>query len=387
MEPLLQPDARIFKPLNIPEKILMGPGPTNASKVVRDACSLPMLGPVDKELLQVMDDCKAGIQYLFQTENKYTFAVSGTGHAALECAIMNMVEVGDRILVAEHGVWGFRAADMVKRVGGIPIKITRPPGENFQLSDFEEGLKQNSAKMLFIAHSESSTGVIQPLEGLGDLCHKYNCLLLVDTVASIGGCPVYMDKQNIDILYSGSQKVLSCPPGPAPISFGSRAVESFRARKTPPVSFYFDFDHLTNYWGCTEDPVRYHHTGMMSNLYGFREGLRILAQEGLGNCWNRHLKCAELFHSTLETNGFELFVKNKSARLPTVTAIRIPKNVNFAEFKSHVLKNCNMDISGGLGPTAGLVFRVGLLGENCTTARVDMLANAMVKALKFCLKK
>ncbi|NXS14444.1 SPYA protein, partial [Neodrepanis coruscans] len=217
------PPQRLLRPLVVPERLLLGPGPSNVPHRIQAAGGRQLLGHMHPEMLQVMDEIKAGIQYAFQTQNQLTLAISGSGHCAMEAALFNLLEHGDTILVAINGIWGQRAADIARRLEANVCELLKPPGEYFTPCDIEEGLVQHKPSVLFITHGESSTGVLQPLEGLGELCHRHGCLLLVDAVASLGGAPIFMDQQEIDVLYSGSQKVLNTPPGSAPISFSERA--------------------------------------------------------------------------------------------------------------------------------------------------------------------
>ena len=191
-----------------------------------------------------MDDIKAGVQYIFQTKNTTSFALSATGHAAMECVMTNMLEPGRTVLIANNGIWGIRSADMARRQGATVKEITVEAGNNFTLDQIENGVKEHKPDMLFMTHGESSTGVVQALEGVGAMCHQNNCLLAVDTVASLGGVPLQADKLEIDVIYTGSQKVLGVPPGTAPISFSPRAVEAFKSRTKPPCSFYLGKDKI-----------------------------------------------------------------------------------------------------------------------------------------------
>uniref|UniRef100_A0AAQ4QP83 Alanine--glyoxylate aminotransferase n=1 Tax=Gasterosteus aculeatus aculeatus TaxID=481459 RepID=A0AAQ4QP83_GASAC len=375
---------------------------------------------------QIMSDIKSGIQYMFQTRNSMTFAVSGTGHTAMECAICNAVEPGESVLTAVNGIWGERAADMADRIGGRVNTMVAAPGVFFTNAEIEQALSKHRPVLFFLTHGESSTGVLHPLEGIGQLCLKYNCLFLVDSVASIGGAPLHMDRQGsgldpatypqphwegqmhvlsclvffchtkiyfvvvfsgIDILYTGSQKVLNAPPGTAPISFSERACQKIFSRRTKPVSFCLDLSWLANYWGCDGKPSRvYHHTGPVTAFYSLRESLAVLAEEGLENSWERHQKVAEYFHTALESMGLKLFVKEKNARLPTVTTIVAPHGYDWKDITSYLMKTHNLEISGGLGPSVGLVLRVGLMGCNSSKANVDMVLAALKDALKHCHK-
>uniref|UniRef100_A0A8C3K7X3 alanine--glyoxylate transaminase n=1 Tax=Calidris pygmaea TaxID=425635 RepID=A0A8C3K7X3_9CHAR len=249
---------------------------------------------------------------------------------------------------------------------------------------FMQGLVQHKPSVLFIAHGESSTGVLQPLEGLGKLCHRHGCLLLVDAVASLGGAPIFMDQQEIDVLYSGSQKVLNAPPGSAPISFSERAREKILRRKTKPPSFYLDMAWLANYWGCDGEPRRYHHTAPINSFFSLREGLTMLVELGLETSWERHqANCAQLCQG-LRDLGLELFVKEEKARLPTITTVRVPEGYDWRDITAFLMENHSIEIAGGLGPSVGKVLRIGLMGCNSTSGNVDSVLRALRDALARC---
>ncbi|XP_067946216.1 alanine--glyoxylate aminotransferase-like [Watersipora subatra] len=372
----------LLRPITVPHKVLMGPGPSSSSPRVLAAGSLPLLGHLHSEFVQIMDECKAGIQYLFQTQNKMTLAATATGHGAMEMACGNMVEPGDKVLVATNGIWGSRFTEMVRRHGGCPVIIEKQ-GKAFTHDEIERALAVNKPQLMFITHSESSSGLLQPVTNLGHLCHKYNCLLIVDSVASAGGVPLFMDKWGIDVLYTGSQKCLSSTPVPSPISFSDRAYQRFLNRKSKPVSYYFDLEALANYWGCDGAPVRrYHHTGAIAAMYSLRESLAVLAEEGLVNSWKRHADCAERLRNGVRRLGLELFIPEPDHRLPTILAIVVPPGVDWKAVSAHFMKKYRLEVSGGLGPTAGKIWRVGLMGYNATLQNVDKFLQVFQESLK-----
>ncbi|XP_040469702.1 serine--pyruvate aminotransferase isoform X1 [Falco naumanni] len=378
------PPQVLLRPLAVPERLLLGPGPSNVPPRILAAGSQQLLGHMHPEVLQVMDEIKAGIQYAFQTRNRLTLAISGTGHCAMEAALLNLLDRDDTALVAVNGIWGQRAADIARRLGANVHELLKPPGEYFTLWDIEEGLVQHKPSVLFITHGESSTGVLQPLEGLGELCHRHGCLLLVDAVASLGGAPIFMDQQEVDVLYSGSQKVLNAPPGSAPISFSERAREKMLRRKTKPLSFYLDMSLLANYWGCDGELRRYHHTAPINSFFSLREGLAMLAELGLENSWERHqANCIQLCQGLCDL-GLELFVKEEKARLPTVTTVRVPEGYDWKEITAFLMDNYSIEIAGGLGPSVGKVLRIGLMGCNSTSGNVDRVLCALRDALRHC---
>ncbi|KAI5628315.1 alanine--glyoxylate and serine--pyruvate aminotransferase a, partial [Silurus asotus] len=383
----VSPPQCLLRPFVVPHRLLLGPGPSNVSARIVTAACQPMLGHLHPETIEIMDQIKSGIQYAFQTQNRMTLAVSGPGHAAMECAIFNSVEPGDSVLIAVNGIWGERAAEIAQRIGAKVNTIVTPAGRYFTNNEIEQALAKYNPVLFFLTHGESSTGVVHPIDGIGDLCHKYGSLFLVDSVAALGGSPIYMDKQEIDILYTGSQKVLNAPPGTAPISFSERACHKIFSRKTKPVSFFLDLSWLASYWGCDEKPTRiYHHTGPITALYSLREALAILAEMGLEKSLKRHKDVAEYFHAGLEKMGLKLFVEEKKVRLPTVTTIVAPPGYDWKEITGFIMKNHNIEISGGLGPSVGKVLRVGLMGCNSNKDNVDMILEALSEALRHCHK-
>merc|ERR1711936_88002 len=373
----------LAQPINVPLKTLTGPGPSNVSDRVLQAQALPTLGHLHPEFTKIMDDIKAGVQYIFQTKNTMTLALSATGHAAMECVMTNMLEPGKTVLIANNGIWGVRSADMARRQGATVKEIVTGAGTNFSLAQLTAGIREHKPDLLFVTHGESSTGVVQPLEGVGAMCHQNNCLLAVDTVASLGGVPVMADQMEIDVIYTGSQKVLGVPPGTAPISFSARAVQAFKSRSKPPCSFYLDLGWLGEYWNCWPGKGRvYHHTAPVNTLYGLREGLALVAEEGLENCWRRHRLCADHLQTGLSEMGLEMFVPDPKARLPTVTTIKVPEGVNWQAVAGHCMKNHLVEISGGLGPSAGKVWRIGVMGNNANIRTVQKVLDAFREALE-----
>ncbi|XP_068819917.1 alanine--glyoxylate aminotransferase isoform X2 [Capricornis sumatraensis] len=403
---LVAPPAALSKPLFIPSRLLLGPGPSNLTPRVMAAGGLPVLGHMHQEVYQIMDEIKQGIQYVFQTRNPLSLAISGSGHCALEAALFNLLEPGDSFLVGVSGIWGQRAQDIAERIGARVCPMVKAPGGHFTLQEVEEALAQHKPVLLFLAHGESSTGVLQPLDGYGELCHRHQCLLLVDSVASLGGAPIYMDRQaqpawngvgpagegsgptarldGIDVLYSGSQKVLNAPPGTSLISFSDKAKNKIYARKTKPVSFYLDIQWLANFWGCDDRPRTYHHTTPIISLYSLRESLAHLAEQGLENSWQQHREASEYLHTCLQGLGLQLFVKDQALRLPTITSVVVPMGYDWRDIVKYIMDHHHIEIAGGLGPSAGKVLRIGLLGGNATRENVDRVTRALREALQRC---
>jgi len=376
------PPEVLKKPINVPSKIMMGPGPSNCSERVLKAQALPTIGHLHPEFCHIMDEVKAGCQYVFQTKNPMTLALSATGHGGMEAVMVNMLEQGTVILIADSGIWGKRSAEMAKRHGGDVRVVQAEAGTSFTLAQIAAAVEEHKPEILFVTHGESSTGVVQGLEGLGPLCHSHNCLLAVDTVASLGGAPLKADQLEIDVIYTGSQKVLGVPPGLAPISFSPKAVEKYVARKTPPISFYLDLTWLGEYWDCWPGKARvYHHTAPTNAMYGLREGLAIIAEEGMENCWRRHRLCADRLHQGIAELGLELFVEDPADRLPTVTTIKVPEGLDWKAVIGYCMKNHLVEIAGGLGPSAGKVWRIGCMGNNANLKTVNTVLDAFGAAL------
>uniref|UniRef100_A0A8B9JLU4 Alanine--glyoxylate aminotransferase n=1 Tax=Astyanax mexicanus TaxID=7994 RepID=A0A8B9JLU4_ASTMX len=351
----IPPPACMLQPLEVPTRYLFGPGPSNVSPRVLAAGGRPIIGHLHPEMYQIMNDIKKGIQYAFQTSNNMTLSMSGSGHTAMECAVFNTVEPGESVLVSINGVWGERVAEIAERMGGKVHTLVKSPGGHFTNEEIEKALAKHKPVLFFLTHGESSAGLVHPIDGIGDLCRKHNCLFLVDSVASLGAAPLLMDQQNIDILYTGSQKALNAPPGTAPISFNDRACHKMFNRKTKPVSYLLDMTHLSNYWGNDGKPARdYHHTGPVSGFFTLRESLAILAEKGLENSWRQHKEVAEYLWKGIEDLGLKLFIKDK-VRLPSVTTIAIPEGYNWRELLTYMMKHHQMEMTGGLGPSIGMV--------------------------------
>ncbi|CAL8316154.1 alanine--glyoxylate and serine--pyruvate aminotransferase b [Gadus morhua] len=383
----IPPPAALLRPLEVPNRYLFGPGPSNVPPRVLAAGGRPIIGHLHPEMYEIMNDIKKGIQYIFQTENNMTISMSGSGHAAMECAVFNTVEPGESVLVAVNGIWGERVAEIAERMGANVHRMVKTPGQLFSNTEIEQAMAKHKPVLFFLTHGESSAGLCHPMDGIGDICQKHNCLFLVDTVASMGAAPIFMDSQKIDILYTGSQKALNSPPGTAPISFNERACDKMFNRKTKPVSYLLDMTHLSNYWGCDGQTVRaYHHTGPVSGFFSLRESLAILAEKGLEESWRQHKELAAYLYKGLEDLGLTLFIRDKDLRLPSVTTIAIPKGYNWRELLVYMMKNHNMEMTGGLGPSIGMVMRIGLMGYNCKKSNADMALHALADALKNCKK-
>lgn len=329
----------------------------------------------------IMDEIRSGLQYLFQTESPYTLCVSGTGHAGMEACIANLLEPGETIVVGNKGIWGARVVDMAARYGAKVVDLKAAPGTTFSLDTLRGALEEHRPAVLFLVQGDSSTGVHQSLAGVGDACRATGTLLLVDTVCSQGGVPMFADAWGVDAIYTGSQKCLSAPPGAAPLMFSQRAVDKLRARSSPVRSYYFDLNLVGAYWGWFGARI-YHHTGMVSMWYAMREALAIVAEEGLEAAWARHAAQYAALWEGLEGMGLQRYVRADADRLITVNTVGIPPGVDGAALSKHAMDHYNVEIAGGLGPTAGLVWRVGLMGYNARPVNVQLVLTAFRHALR-----
>lgn len=366
-----------LRPLDVPSRLLLGPGPSNADPAVLAAMDRQPIGHLDKAYLKLMDEVQTLLRYAWQTDNRMTLPVSGTGSAAMEATLANTIEPGDKVLVGVNGYFGHRLVDMAGRYGAEVSTISRPWGEVFTLADLRKALETHRPQILAMVHAETSTGVCQPMAGIGDLCREYDCLLILDTVTSLGGVPVFLDKWKVDLAYSCSQKGLSCPPGSSPFTMGDRALTKLNNRQSKVANWYLDMSLLSNYWG---NGRTYHHTAPVNMTYAIREALRLLAEEGLEARWNRHRQAAEYLWDGLEDMGLSCHVP-REYRLPTLTTVRVPEGVDAKAVSSRLIDEHNLELGGGLGDLAGQVWRVGLMGYNAEKKNVDTLLAALKQVL------
>jgi len=363
--------------LNMPPRLLLGPGPSNAHPRVLSAIGMPQVGHLDPSFITLMNEVQSLLRYAWQTSNKLTIPVSGTGSAAMEATFANSLEPGDVILVGINGYFGHRMVDMATRYGADVRTIEKPWGEVFSLDELKAAVETHQPKVLALVHAETSTGACQPLDGVADLCHEHDALLLIDTVTSLGGIPLFLDKWGVDMAYSGSQKCLSCPPGIAPLTFNDRALDAVNSRQSQVANWYLDMTLVGKYWGSTRT---YHHTAPINMNYALREALRVVAEEGLEACWQRHRDNAELLWEGLAELGMECHVAHEH-RLPSLTTVRIPTGVNGKAVAAHLRNEYNIEIAGGLGQLAGQVWRIGLMGYNSRPENVLLLLNALKHTL------
>jgi alanine-glyoxylate transaminase/serine-glyoxylate transaminase/serine-pyruvate transaminase len=366
------------KQLQMPPRVLLGAGPSNPHPRVTQALVMETVGHLDPTFITVMDEVKELLRYAWQTDNEFTTAVSGTGSAAMEAGLANLVEPGDRVLIGVNGYFGARLMDMADRYGADVRCLERPWGEAFTLNEIQTGLETHRPSILALVHAETSTGVRQPMEGIADLCRNHHCLLLVDTVTSLGGVPLLVDEWGIDIAYSCSQKCLACPSGLGPLTIGPRAMAKLARRHTKVPNWYLDVTLLNSYW--SGEKRAYHHTAPIQMNYALREGLRLVAEEGLAARWERHQAAAQLLWDGLAELGLKCHVAEE-IRLPTLTTVRVPDGVDAAAVARRLLTEYNIEISGGLGKLAGKIWRIGLMGFNARPENVLLILKALERVL------
>ena len=360
--------------LNTSSRILMGPGPSNVHPRVLKAMATPLVGHLDPEFLQVMDEIKSMVQQAFKTQNELTFVVSGPGSAGMETCLVNLLEPGDEALICVNGVFGNRMSDIVERCGAKLIRIDAPWGAHIEASQVKEALENCNPKIVAIVQAETSTGVLQPLEEISRLAQASGALFVVDAVTSFCGTDLQVDEWGIDAIYTGSQKCLSAPPGLSPVSFSTRAVEALEQRKTKVQSWFLDLTMVKNYWaGAKRD---YHDTAPISAMFAIREALRVVREEGLDNHFKRHQKNHALLKVGLEDLGFEFVVKT-GFRLPMLNSVKLPEGWDEADLRSKLLDQYDIEVGGGLGDFAGKIWRVGLMGESSSANHVNVLLAAI----------
>jgi len=360
----------------IPERLLLGPGPSNAHPRVLQAMAQPLLGHLDPAFLEIVEEVKARLRRLFGTANEMTLPLSATGSAGMEACLVNLLEPRDHAVVGVAGVFGERMGEVARRAGANVQRVETEPGTPLSEAAMVEAIERTSPRVVAFVHAETSTGVCQPVAGIARAAHGAGALVVLDTVTSLGGLPLAIDAWGVDAAYSGTQKCLSCPPGLSPASFGPAAVERVAERHTPVQSWYLDVSLLAGYYGSERV---YHHTAPISAIYALAEGLRIVEDEGMAARERRHREASALLLRGLAPLGFTPLVE-EAYRLPQLNAVRLPERVvadGEAALRRRLLERHGIEVGGGLGKLAGRIWRIGLMGENARPEVVERLLEAL----------
>ena len=352
----------------------MGPGPSGAHPRVLRAMTAPLLGHLDPEFLRIMDECRVMLRQVLRTENAVTIATPGTGTSGMEAAVMNLVEPGDNVVIGVCGYFGDRIVQMAERAGGNVTRVDAAWGSPVDPAEMQKAIAASGqVKLVGIVHAETSTGVMTPPEPIAKLAKEAGALMLVDCVTSLGGVPVEADAWGADVVYSGTQKCLSAPPGVAPVTFSPAAWARVRAREVPSNTWYLDMSLLEAYW---DERRSYHHTAPISMVYALHQALSLVLEEGLEQRWARHERNGRALQAGLEAMGLGLHA-DEGYRLPVLTTVKIPEGVNDGEVRGALLKRHSIEVGGGLGDLKGKVWRVGLMGESSTEGNVLLFLSAL----------
>lgn len=370
--------TEIIGELSPPERLMLTPGPSCMDPRVYRAMAAPLVGHVDPWFTAMMGDVQALLREVFQTQNRITFPISASGSGGIEAAVANALESGDECLVCVNGAFSERMAIMAERLPAKVIRVGAPYGRTVDPQDALRAGKGKKIKFVGLTHGETSSGVVSRLEDYRKVADELGALLVVDTVATLAGVPLNVDRQSVDICFSGSQKAISAPPGMAPITVNARVEELMKARKEPVRSWYFDLTPTMSYWGKERT---YHHTPPIPLIYAMREALRLVLEEGLEARWERHAQNQQALIAGLEAMGLKLFVTNPADRLVTVTAVNVPEGVDERKVRQQLLDEFSIEIAGGLGPVKGKIWRVGLMGYSCQKPNVLLFLAALEKTL------
>jgi len=364
--------------LNPPQRLLLGPGPSDVHPRVLSAMATPLLGHLDPAFLDIMQDTQQMLRDAFVTKNVLTIPVSATGMAGMEACAVNLLEPGDSVVVCVMGYFGQRMVEVAGRTGAKVTVLEQSWGEVFDLDRICDTLKLARPKVLTVVHAETSTGAHQPLDQLGKLCHEFDTLLLVDAVTSLGCVPLKVDEWQLDAVFSCSQKGLSCPPGLSPVTISTRAEEAMGRRKTKAQSWYLDLSLVRQYWGSDR---AYHHTAPITMVYALREGLRLLHEEGLDARWARHARNHRAVKAGLTALGLKYAAKEGN-QLPQLNAVFVPPGVDDLAVRKRLLTDFGIEVGGGLGDFKGKVWRIGLMGHNSRPGPVFTVLAALEQCLR-----
>jgi len=364
--------------LRPPTRLMLTPGPSCMNPRVYRALATQLVGHVDPWFTEFMGGVQELLRRVFQTQNHMTFPISASGSGGIETAVVNALEPGDEAIVCVNGVFSGRLAEVAERTGAKIHRVPAPMGRTVDLDDVRRAGQGRKIKFVGLAHGETSTGVVTKLDPFRKVADELGALLVVDSVATLAGVPLNVDRQGVDICFSGTQKAISAPPGMSPITVSPRVEDMLRNRKTKVQSWYFDLTNVMNYWGKERT---YHHTPPIPLIYALHEALRIVLEEGLEASWERHRQNQVALIAGLEAMGIRLFVENPEDRLPTVTAIWIPSGMDGAKVRSRLLNEFNIEIAGGLGEIKNTTLRIGLMGYSSQRANVLLFLDALERVL------
>jgi (S)-ureidoglycine---glyoxylate transaminase len=383
----------LFEDLNPPQRLLMGPGPINADPRVLQAMSAPLLGQFDPQFREYMKQTGALYRGVFQTANRWTLLVDGTARAAIEAALVSLIEPGDRVLVPVFGRFGHLKVEIARRCGGEVVPIETQWGTVFPAEVLEREIKKHNPRIVAVSHGDTSTTMAQPLAALGKICRNQDVILYVDATATLGGMDLPTDAWQLDVVSAGLQKCLGGPPGSAPLTLNERAEKRIVRRKHTeqglrdksekqgegPIirSNYFDLAMIMDYWS---DKALNHHTEATSMLYAARECARILLQEGLSNAFERHAFASSALTAGLSAMGLKLFGDQKH-KMPNVTGVHIPEGVDGEKVRRALLEQFNIEIGTSFGPLHGRIWRIGTMGYNAREEAVLETLAALEKVL------
>ncbi len=371
-------DTQSIGELNPPHRLMLTPGPSSMDPRVYRALATPLVGHLDPWFKGCMDDTQVLLRQIFQTENRLTMPLSASGSGGIEASVVNSLEAGDEAIICVNGLFSDRMAVIASHTPAKVTKVEAPYGKAVDAEDVRRAGKGKKIKIVGLAQGETSSGVLTQIEPFRKVADELGALLVVDTVASLAAVPLHVDRERVDICFSGSQKAISAPPVMSPITVSPRAEEAFRNRKTKVQSWYFDLTTAMNYWGKER---LYHHTPPVSLIYALREAMRIVVEEGLETRWERHRVNQLALIAGIEAMGLELLVKKPADRLPTVTAVMIPDGIDDAKVRNQLLDEFNIEIAGGLGPLKGKIWRVGLMGHCSQKPFVLVFLAALEKVL------
>ncbi|ESS06871.1 MAG: alanine-glyoxylate aminotransferase apoenzyme [uncultured archaeon A07HB70] len=364
--------------LQPPDRTMMGPGPSEVHPRVLRAMATPLVGHLDPAFVEIMDEVQELLRYVFRTDNQWTLPVSGTGSAAMETAIGNLVEPGDGVLLRTNGYWGDRMAQMAERAGGEVVSLPTDANEPIPVADVERAFAEADIDVVGVCHADTTTGIRQPnVAELTEIAHEHDAYVILDCVTSLGGVPVEVDEWGVDVAYSAAQKCLSCPPGVSPLTVSDRGMEKVLGRETDPRSWYLDLSLLEGYWG---EERAYHHTAPITNTYALREALRIAAEEGIEARWARHERVAGDLVDGFADLGLSM---NPPAglSLASLNAVEVPEGVDDGAVIDHLREEYGIIVASGLGGLDGDIWRIGCMGYGAREKNVTYVLEAFADAL------